>query len=214
MNPVTLGTLLVAVWVLLWGSLTPANLLGGIAVAAVALYISNGRISKEDSASRAHAPHFRVKAVVVLFAHIAKDLVVANLVVARQIVSRRSSLNTGVVRVPLPYCSDTVLTMITNIMALTPGTMAVEVTNHPRFLYVHILQLSSVEVTRDEIERRSAMFLRAFGSQEELAFFEEYMAAERATRSESGAELDGSMGDPTVTPTAVDRDHAAHKDIP
>ena len=55
------------------------------------------------------------------------------------------SIRTGVIAVPLPGCSDGLLTLVTNIIALTPGTMPLQVTQDPTVLYVHVLHLGDVE---------------------------------------------------------------------
>ena len=64
---------------------------------------------------------------------------------------------------PLPDCSDELLTLITNLLALSPGTMPVELRHDPTVLYVHVLHLRDVEDVRDEIRRLTDLAVRAFG---------------------------------------------------
>ncbi|HET8620581.1 MAG TPA: Na+/H+ antiporter subunit E, partial [Acidimicrobiales bacterium] len=82
---------------------------------------------------------------------------------------RRSRIATGVVRVPLPECSDEILTLLANIVALTPGTMPVEVERDPPEMTVHVLHLRSVDDVRRDIWSLRDLVVRAFGTPEAIA---------------------------------------------
>jgi multisubunit Na+/H+ antiporter MnhE subunit len=53
---------------------------------------------------------------------------------------------------------------VANVLALTPGTMPIEVTRTPPVIYVHVLHLHDVEAVRRDIRTLSALAVRAFGS--------------------------------------------------
>lgn len=153
---------LTLIWVLAWGSPSPANVLGGVAVAAVLMAVAPdswpaGRLRLRPVAIARFAGYVVVKALE------------SNLVITREILTRRSRVHTGVVAVPLPECSDGLITLVANVMALTPGTMPIEVTRGPTVLYVHILHLHDVEATRAEIRKLAELAYRAFGSEAAVA---------------------------------------------
>ncbi|QXC59172.1 Na+/H+ antiporter subunit E [Aquihabitans sp. G128] len=166
MTAVGLGGLLLAIWLLLWGSVTPANVLSGVVVIALVLrFIPDARF-------RFRRPTVRVGPALRFAGLVLVDLFRANLVVTREILSRESSINTGVVAVPLPLCSDGLLTLVANVLSLTPGTMPIEVTREPPVIYVHVLHLRDVEAVRRDVQRLSALAIRAFGSPEAVAILD------------------------------------------
>ena len=64
---------------------------------------------------------------------------------------------------PLPDCSDGLLTLITNVVALTPGTSPLHVTRDPTVLYVHVLDMRDVDATRRDVQRLADLAYAAFG---------------------------------------------------
>lgn len=158
MSALGFGALLLAAWLLLWGSLTVANLLSGLVVVAVVLWIL------PDARFHIRRPTVRPAATLRFLARVGGDLFRANLVVTREILSRRTAINTGVVAVPLPLCSDGLLTLVASVLSLTPGTMPIEVTGEPPVIYVHVLHLHDVESVRRDVQTVSALAIRAFGS--------------------------------------------------
>ena len=162
---------LVALWLLLWGSLTVANVLSGLAVAAIVVVIL------PDSVAGDRRPSFRPVAAARLFARIIVDFVGANLVVAREIVTPTSAVNTGVIEVPMPHASDTVLTFVAGVLALSPGILPLEVLKDPGAIYVHVLHLDDVDRVRADLQRLAVLAVRAFGTAEAIAAMDETIAA-------------------------------------
>jgi multicomponent Na+:H+ antiporter subunit E len=162
-NVFALGALLVAIWVLLWGYLTVANVLSGIVVVAALL--------AAFPAGRRRRPTYVIRPIALarFVVHFVGSLVVANAVLAWEVVSRRDRIRTGVVAVPLRGCSDEVLAFVANVTALTPGTLAIEVTQQPPTFYVHVLHVHDVERVRRDILRMEELVVRAFGTPEAIA---------------------------------------------
>jgi multicomponent Na+:H+ antiporter subunit E len=154
--PYLLG--LVIIWVLAWGSLSIANVLSGLAVAGVMLWLA------PDTFPGVRRPaSVRVGALLRFAVYVAAQVVVSNLALSRVVLARRSRMHTGVMAVPLPELSDGLLTIIVNVMALSPGTIALQLTREPRVLYVHVLQMDDIEASRQQVERLVDLACRAFG---------------------------------------------------
>lgn len=166
MTATGLMILLLAIWVLLWGSLTVANVLSGIAVVLLVLVVV------PDVKVRLGKPTIRPLAIGRLAVRIITDIFRANWVVTSEILTPQSSVNTAVVKVPLPYCSDGVLTFVANVLSLTPGTMPLEVTRTPPAIYVHILHLHDLEAVRIDVQALGVLAVRAFGTDEAIAGLE------------------------------------------
>lgn len=151
------GAWLVVLWVLLWGELTLANVLGGLAVAAAVL-IAVPRPAPLP-ASRGERAVVRPLALASLLAWFTWKLVEANLRVALAVVLPSSSqMRTAVVRVDLPGCTPGIVTLVANGVSLTPGTLTIEVDEAGPSLLVHVMQFESEEALRRDVldlERRT-----------------------------------------------------------
>ena len=154
------GVLLVVMWVALWGTLSVANVVSGIAVVLLlmAVFPPVGRRPSGSRLSVRHAVSFAAYFVV--------KLVQANVVVARIVLARRDLTRPGIVAVRLRSDDDVMSTLVSSFITLTPGTLTLEVREDPRTLYVHVMQLDDVEAVRREVAEIEARAIRAFGSQD------------------------------------------------
>ncbi len=175
------GLALTVIWVLAWGSPSPANVLGGMAVAAVLLALA------PDTWPGLRRPRVRPVAIARFTASVLVKVVESNVVLTREVLTRRPRIHTGVVAVPLPECSDALITLITNVMALTPGTMPLEVTRRPTVMYVHVLHLHDVEDVRREVRDLAALAYRAFGSEAAVAALDDPAATVPPTDEDEGS---------------------------
>jgi multicomponent Na+:H+ antiporter subunit E len=165
MTPVRASGLLLWItflWVLLWGNLSVANALSGLAVAVVVLVVARlprlSRPGAADSAKIAPLATLRFGVFVLV------KLIEANLVLAWEIVTPRNRIHTGVVQVPLRTESDLALMVVANVVTLTPGTITIEVEQSPPVLYVHVLHLHDLDAVRRDLLRIEELSVRAFGS--------------------------------------------------
>ncbi|MEX2291435.1 MAG: Na+/H+ antiporter subunit E [Mycobacteriales bacterium] len=152
---------LTAVWVGLWGSVTVANVLGGLAVALV-LLLSLPLTDVPDESE------IRPGALLRFVGHFAVDLVQASLQVALLVVRPRATLRQAVLAVPVRCASDRLLTLLANAISLTPGTLTLEVDRPRSTLYVHVLDVGAgpggVERMRGDILRIERLAILAVGS--------------------------------------------------
>lgn len=157
-----LPLLLLGLWLLAWGEVTVANVASGIALIVVLfLVFPAGR-----GTTRARV---RPVGLARLVGYVIAQLVVSNVLVAREIMSRRSRVRTGVVEYRLRQPSDLTITLVSNILALTPGTMPVDVTPDPPVIRVHFLLLYDLEVARRSIGRLEELVVAAVESRPDPA---------------------------------------------
>lgn len=152
---------LTVVWVGLWGDLTAANVLGGLAVAlAVTLLLPLEEVEE----------HGRPDPVgVVVFAGVfLVELVRASAQVAVQVLRPRGALRSAVLAVPVHGRGDRLLTLVGNAISLTPGTLTLEVDREAQVLYVHVLDVGDdVDAVRRDIARLESAAARALGQRHE-----------------------------------------------
>jgi multicomponent Na+:H+ antiporter subunit E len=165
---------LTVVWVALWGSITAANVLGGLAVAVLLLVV----LPLPEVATQGRVRPLALTRLLVVFAY---ELVKASLTVVRQVLDPRASLRQAVVAVPVVGTSDQLLTLLADAVSLTPGTLALEVDRPGAVLYVHVLDLGGadggVEGVRRSIIRLERLILQALGPAGQV---QRALAAERA----------------------------------
>ena len=107
MSRLSLAVLLLVVWVLLWGAASPANLLSGLAVIGVLFVVVPS--TRRKWPSHAASP----VGIVRLAASFATSMVTSNLILSWAILSPRTRVRTGVVRVPLTTPDVGIATMVT-----------------------------------------------------------------------------------------------------
>jgi multicomponent Na+:H+ antiporter subunit E len=69
------------------------------------------------------------------------ELVIANLRMSYDVLKVESSMRPGVVAVPLDVKTDTEITILCNLITLTPGTLSMDVSTDRSTLYIHAMFL-------------------------------------------------------------------------
>lgn len=148
------GLALVALWVLLWGDLSVGNVLSGTLLAGVLLVVFPFGVARE------HGPA-RPLAMLKLVAYFVEQLVVSNLLLTRAILTRDKGLRTAVVTCRVTCPDDRVLTVLANVLALTPGMMPVEVYTDPYAISVHVLRFVDEDHTYERVARLERLVVAA-----------------------------------------------------
>jgi multicomponent Na+:H+ antiporter subunit E len=146
---------LTLVWVTLWETATWANLLGGLLVASVVVYLLPPRDSTTTTG-------FRPLAAVRLAAHFLWELVKASAFLAWEVVTPRMRVNAAVISVQLTSGLAGTITTVANLVSLTPGTVTLDVDDRTRTLLIHILHLRTVEDARRSVLRFEQLVIDAF----------------------------------------------------
>lgn len=148
-------TWLTAVWIMLWESLTWANVLGGVVVALVVVWMIP-----------AHRQEFRMGfrpfAAVRLLGYFAWKLTEASARLTWEIFTPRNHVKAAVVSVPLQSRIPGVATVVANMVSLTPGSVAIEIDEDEMILFIHVLHLRTVEEERAAVLLLESMTLAAF----------------------------------------------------
>ena len=158
MNLFLLNILLALAWGALTGQFEPINLSFGFVLG----YAMLGLISR-----RAQKPgYFRKLPVVIEFLlFFLKEMLFANLRMAVTVLSPHMQLRPAVMAVPIELRTEAAITLLMNLITLTPGTLSLDVSTDRKMLYIHTLWLENPERFRHEIkqgyERRVREMLEA-----------------------------------------------------
>ena len=144
-------------WAALMGEVTALSLAVGFVLGFVILY-SVRRLLRP---SRYFEKLWQSLRLAGLFAW---ELVVANLRIAYEVVTPSHNMRPGVVAIPLDAETDAEITLLANLITLTPGTLSLDVSDDRRVLYIHAMYVDDVEELRrsikDGFEKRVMELLR------------------------------------------------------
>jgi multicomponent Na+:H+ antiporter subunit E len=144
---------LTMVWILLWGNISVANIIGGLAVALViTILLPLPPVPVEGRVHPISLLHLTIR--------VAWYLVLSSTQVALLAIKPGAPPVTAVLRAHLDIKSDLVLALAVNIINLIPGSIVLEIDQVRRMIYVHVIDVSS--------ERAVSQFYRQVTQVEKL----------------------------------------------
>jgi multicomponent Na+:H+ antiporter subunit E len=149
--------MLALAWVAMTGGFTPLNYLLGFVLGYVILVFSQ-RVLGSTS-------YFRKGMQIARFAgYFSREMLLANLRVAYDVITPGYHMRPAIVAVPLDAKTDAEITMLANLITVTPGSFSLEVSDDRTVLYVHAMYVDDPASFRREIkdgfERRVLELLR------------------------------------------------------
>jgi len=142
-----LTPILALVWLLLNNSMDAGHIVLGL-ILGWAIPVLTIRFWPEKVVIRKPLALLRYS-VVLLF-----DIVVANFIVARLILGNPDKLQPVFVKLPLDLNSDLAISLLTNSITLTPGTLSAQLSEDCSYLLVHALNEPDPEAMVATIKQR------------------------------------------------------------
>ena len=139
-----INLLLAIAWAAVSASFTLANLIFGFVLSAVALYLIREQVGYVGYLTRS----WRVVSLAALFVY---ELVLSAWKVTTLVLSPNMKVKPGIFAYPMKVDRDGEITLLANLITLTPGTLSVDVSDDRRTLYVHAIDCSDVDQTRADI---------------------------------------------------------------
>jgi multicomponent Na+:H+ antiporter subunit E len=139
-----LSLVLAFIWVAITGSASLLNLIFGFALSTFALWIVRDEMSARGYLRRLG----RMISLLILFF---KELAMSAWKVAVVALRPNMDLRPGIFAFPLTVDRDFEITLLANLITLTPGTLSVDVSEDKKILYVHAIDCSDVEGTKRDI---------------------------------------------------------------
>lgn len=162
-NRITAVVFLVVVWVLLWGTLSWANVISGLVVAAVLLVVFP--LPPVTFAGRIHplgTARFLLRFL--------GDLVVASVQIAWMALRPRHVPRSAIIAVRLRVNTDLNLTLTAEALSLVPGSLILEADRATGTLFIHVINVDSlaeVEKFRRGVLKLEERIVGAIGSPDE-----------------------------------------------
>ena len=144
-------------WLLLTGDFSGTNLMTGLAFAYLVLALVQPRVAALSGYAQ------RLPRLVAFVGFFLRQLLLANLKVAYDILTPPWYMKPGVIAMPLAARSDFEIAFVANLISLTPGTLSLDVSDDHRVLYIHAMFLGDEPALRRslaELERRALALFR------------------------------------------------------
>lgn len=140
MNPLVTVIVLALIWAAISGTFSGLNLLLGAGIGAIAVLLLRRNLAPGRSLRRLRS----VISLSLLFLYElgASAIRVAIVVLTPDI---KAVLRPAIIAFPLSVRSNAEITLLANLITLTPGTLSVDVSDDRSLLYVHTLTLSTRE---------------------------------------------------------------------
>jgi multicomponent Na+:H+ antiporter subunit E len=81
-----------------------------------------------------------------------KELIIANIDVLKMVYKPKMDMQPGIIALPTDLRTNWEITLLANLITLTPGTLSVDVSSDNRFIYIHAMDLSDVDETIEQIK--------------------------------------------------------------
>jgi multicomponent Na+:H+ antiporter subunit E len=144
---VILANLLLALaWVGLNGRFAVDTLIVGAVIGRIVLLI----LAKGEVLPRAKIG--RLGRAVSLLAYLLWQIVLANLRLARDVVSVHHRMRPGVIQLPLSISTDGEILLLAAMINITPGSVALDVSEDRLTMYVHVMHITTAEEARRQIK--------------------------------------------------------------
>jgi len=102
----------------------------------------------------------RVLALASFIGFYLKEMITANLRLAWDAVTPTLHMRPAIVPLPLDVRSDFEILLLSNLLAMTPGTLCLDVSEDKTVMYVHALYVSDEGTTRRELKAFEAQMLK------------------------------------------------------
>lgn len=146
------------VWAGLLGGFTLENLVSGFLVSFLVLYIVT-------RCYRGHDGYFgKLPRFFGFLGFYLWDLVKSNAIIAYDVLTPTHYMKPGVIGIPLDAKTDLEITVLANLITMTPGTLSLDVSPDRKTLYVHAMYIDDPDRLRADLkenyERRVLELLR------------------------------------------------------
>ena len=142
---VLLNFILAFVWMFLKTSYTPATFVVGYFFGLLIIYVFRGFFN-----SRFYL--VPVNAIIRLFLLFNKELILSNWAVIKLVLKPKLDIKPGIFALSTDLKRDWEITLLANLITLTPGTLTVDVSADNKTLYIHAMNIDDVQESVDSIK--------------------------------------------------------------
>ena len=139
-----LNVLLAIAWAALLGAFTGVNLIAGFIFGYITIWLMQYIMGATTYFGKVR----QIFNITTLFIW---ELILANFRVAYSVIAP-NTMKPAIVAIPLDIKSEVEITLLANMITLTPGTLSLDVSDDHKILYVHSMHVNDIEAFRKEIK--------------------------------------------------------------
>jgi multicomponent Na+:H+ antiporter subunit E len=141
-----INLILTLFWSGLLGGITLANLVSGFLVSYILLWlVTRGQ--------RGHDGYFgKLPRVFGFVGYYFWELVKSNAIIAYDVLTPTHHMKPGVIGIPIEAKTDLEITVLANLITMTPGTLSLDISPDRKTLYVHAMYIHDPEELRRDIK--------------------------------------------------------------
>lgn len=144
-NLFRLNLILAVGWCALWGAFSSLNFVAGFLVGFLALSVASPMFGQTGYSGRV----IRMANLLIYFAW---ELSISSLQVAWDVLMPISRARPAIVAIPLDITDPLQITVLANLISLTPGSLTLDASPDERTLYVHVMFVDDPEDVRRRIK--------------------------------------------------------------
>jgi multicomponent Na+:H+ antiporter subunit E len=138
--------LLTLIWVLATGTLTEENLLFGFFLGFMILWIIT--TNKKES------KYFYIVPTMLSFIFtMLWEIIKANFLTVKESIFQEQ-LEPAIIKYPLKAKSDGEISLLANVVSLTPGTVVIDISDDKKVMFIHVMHLKDKESFIQEIQTK------------------------------------------------------------
>jgi multicomponent Na+:H+ antiporter subunit E len=146
MRPLLFNIFLAFIWVTLTGEFTRSSLSFGLVVGYLLLFIFRNTLLPQSS-------YFsKVWQLAYFILYFLWALSIANFRVALEVLTPGNRMRPGIIAIPLDLKSPLQITILANLITLTPGTLSLDICDNQETIYVHSMYVDDPDKFRLSIK--------------------------------------------------------------
>lgn len=142
---IVINLIIAVMWMFLQESYTFASLIGGYILGIILLLIFNRFIPDSFYLKR----FFKIIKLILLFI---KELVSANWDIVKLVYQPKPEVEPGIFAFPTKLTSNWEITLLANLITLTPGTLTIAISEDNKHLYIHAMDIDDIDESIAEIK--------------------------------------------------------------
>ncbi|HLR61092.1 MAG TPA: Na+/H+ antiporter subunit E [Lentibacillus sp.] len=148
---IVVNLIIAVMWMLLSETYTVSSFISGYLLGILLLLLLNRFIPDTFYMKRA----FKIAGLIILFI---KELILSNIDIVKLAYARKPVFEPGIFALPTELTSNWEITLLANLISLTPGTLSVAVSRDNTHLYIHAMHIDDID---DEIKSIKNTFEKA-----------------------------------------------------
>lgn len=126
------------VWMFLYSSWDLQTFIVGYLVGIILLYLMRRFFNEPLYVNKLY--RFFILSLILL-----RELILSNIAVIKLVLQPKLSIRPGIFAMETELKSDWEITLLANLITLTPGTLVIDVSNDQKMLYIHAIDIDNIE---------------------------------------------------------------------